>query len=367
MVKRLLLLGVVLLAIPLLIGTGVLVGKHSYSPATAVTTTQPIESRSVFPVNNDKDRRSLYPVSQNPKIGTLSVGGGHELYYEESGNENGQPALFLHGGPAAGTSSTQRGFFDPAQYRIVLFDQRGAGKSKPAGEIANNTTADLVADIELLRRHLKVKQWVIYGGSWGSTLALAYAEAHPEAVKAMVLRGIFLARRAEIEWSVKKDRVGLILTDSYERFENHIPKEERGDLLAAYHRRIMGTNTTERDRAIHEWDRFEDAADRLVPKLRAEDDPITEADINRVRILVHYLKNGCFLEEGHLLKDIGKIRHIPAVIIHGRYDLTCPFESAWALHQAWPEADFRIVPDAGHSWREPGIIHETILATDRFR
>lgn len=310
----------------------------------------------------------LYP-AQEPRTGTLLVGDGHELYYEESGNPDGQPALFLHGGPGSGTRPAQRGFFDPAKYRIVLFDQRGAGKSKPAGETENNTTPDLVADVELLRLRLGVKQWVIYGGSWGSTLALAYAEAHPKRVKAMVLRGIFLGRRKEIDWAYKKGGIDWLLPDAFERFECFIPAAERGDLLCAYYGRVVDEDAGERERAVREWGRFEEAQDRLVPAPPVEDEPVTPEAINRVRIQTHYFTNNCFLEEGQLLRDVDEIRHIPVVIIQGRYDLSCPFASAWDLHRALrrPEADFRVVPDAGHSWREPGIIRETIRATDRFR
>jgi proline iminopeptidase len=311
--------------------------------------------------------RPLYPELEAYRTGWLSVSGGHELYYEESGNPDGQPALFLHGGPGSGTAPVHRRFFDPAAYRIVLLDQRGAGKSRPAGRLGDNTTQDLVADIEALRLHLGVKQWVLYGGSWGSTLALAYAEAHPTRVKALVLRGIFLGGRDEIEWAYKKGGVDRIIPEAYDRFARLIPEAERGDLLRAYHHRITGEDAAERERAVREWDRFEEAADRLVPKLPADDEPVTQAAIDRACITSHYMLNRVFLAENQLLTNIGVIRNIPAVIIQGRYDLTCPFTTAWELKKAWPGADFRVVPDAGHSWREPGITDETIRATDRFR
>jgi proline iminopeptidase len=312
------------------------------------------------------EQRLLYPPIQPYHSGYLKVSDGHSLYYEESGNPRGTPALYLHGGPGTGCKPAQRRFFDPARYRIVLFDQRGAGKSLPAGSIEHNTTRELINDIEALRHALHVKRWVIYGGSWGSTLALAYAEMYPERVAAMVLRGIFLGRPPEMDWSYRPGGVARQFPDAYGRFRDHIPPAERGDLLAAYHRRITGTDPRARSEAVRCWNEFEECTDMLVRKSR-EQAPLTIGDIGRAVIEVHYLQNQAFLTPNQLLQNIERIRRIPAVIIQGRYDMICPLETAWALHLAWPEADFRIVPDAGHSWKEPGTISQTILATDRFR
>ena len=311
-------------------------------------------------------RRTLYPAIEPNRTGMLDVGDGHELYYEESGNPRGKPAVFLHGGPGGGTTAKMRQFFDPAAYRIVLFDQRGAGRSRPHAHLEANTTWHLVDDIERLRKHLGVERWQVFGGSWGSTLALAYAEAHPERVTELVLRGIFMLRRKEIEWFYQRG-VSELFPDLWQDFLAPIPEKERGDLLHAYHRRLTGDDPRLRLRAAKAWSVWEGSTSTLLP--RPEVRKTFEEDhmaLSMARIESHYFVNGGFMEEGQLLRDIGRIRHIPAVIVQGRYDVVCPPVTAWELSCAWPEADLRIVPDAGHAAFEPGNVHELVSATDRF-
>ena len=278
----------------------------------------------------------LYPPLEPFRSGRLKVSPVHELYFEESGNPAGKPVVFLHGGPGGGTTPKQRRFFDPLRYRIVLFDQRGCGQSIPHASLDANTTWDLVADLETLRAHLGIERWLVFGGSWGSTLALAYAERHPGRVTELVLRGIFLTRKREIDWFYQEG-ASLVYPDAWERFVAPIPERERGDLVRAYHVRLTG----------------EDAAVRLATAF--------------ARIECHYFVNGAFLEvEDQLLRDVDRIRHIEAVIVQGRYDVVCPLDSAWALHRAWPEADFVITPDSGHSAFDPPNSRALVAATDRF-
>lgn len=310
--------------------------------------------------------RGLYPEIAPYHTDYLRVSGGHEIYFEESGNPKGLPALALHGGPGTGSNPKYRRFFDPARYRIILFDQRGCGKSRPAGSIQGNTTRDLIDDMEALRGKLGIASWLIYGGSWGSTLALAYAEAHPDRVRALILRGIFLARPAELDWTFRPGGVDRIFPDAFQEFRAYIPKAEQGDLLQAYYARIFDSRRKVAAEAVKHWDELESVTEFLLPP-KPETGEITDADINRARIESYYMIKGCFLGPDQLLKNLGAIRQIPAIIIQGRYDMTCPLRNAWDLHRAWPEAEFRVVPDASHSWREPGILNETILATDRFR
>ncbi len=311
-------------------------------------------------------RRTLYPAIEPHRSGMLDVGDGHELYYEESGNPGGKPVVFLHGGPGGGTAPKMRQFFNPAAYRIVLFDQRGCGRSRPHASLEANTTWDLVDDIERLRRHLGIERWQVFGGSWGSTLALAYAETHPERVTEIVLRGIFLLRRKEIEWFYQRG-VSEIFPDYWQDFLAPIPENERGDLLQAYHRRLTGDDGRLRLQAAKAWSVWEGSTSTLLPRPEvrqtfAEDDMA----LSMARIESHYFVNGGFMEEGQLLRDIDRIRHIPGVIVQGRYDVVCPPVSAWELSRAWPEADLRLVPDAGHAAFEPGNVHELVCATDRF-
>jgi proline iminopeptidase len=315
-----------------------------------------------------QDRRSLYPEIEPFDSGMLKVSGLHTLYYEQSGNPHGKPVVFLHGGPGGGTNPKCRRFFDPAAYRIVLFDQRGCGKSTPHAELTDNTTWDLVADIERLREHLAIDRWQVFGGSWGSTLALAYAQSHPDKVTELVLRGIFMLRRQELEWFYQQGCSG-VYPDAWEAYLAAIPEVERGDLMSAYHRRLTSSDAATRTAAARAWSVWEAATSYLQQDPNfiassAED----EYALAFARIECHYFVNGGFLEhDDQLLRNVERIRHIPAVIVQGRYDVVCPMRSAWDLHRAWPQADLRIVQDAGHSAFEPGNIHALIEATDRFR
>ncbi|MDM7913666.1 MAG: prolyl aminopeptidase [Candidatus Eisenbacteria bacterium] len=309
----------------------------------------------------------LYPEIEPYHTERLAVSQLHEIYYEESGNPAGKPVVFLHGGPGGGSEPKQRRFFDPRRYRIVNFDQRGCGKSTPHAELAENTTWDLVDDVEKLREHLGIEKWQVFGGSWGSTLALAYAEAHPDRVAEIVLRGIFLLRRKELEWFYQGGASELF-PDAWEPYWNHIPEAERGDMMAAYYRRLTSEDPDVRLSAAKAWSTWEAATSKLLP------DPSLvshfsgdEFALAFARIEAHYFVHGGFLEhEDQLLRDVGRIRHIPAVIVQGRYDVVCPMESAWALHRAWPEADLIISPDAGHSAFEPANSRALVAATDRF-
>lgn len=309
----------------------------------------------------------LYPPLEPLHTGRLAVPGGHDLYYEECGNPEGKPAVVLHGGPGAGCDAAQRRFFHPERYRIVLFDQRGSGRSTPHAGIEANTTHDLVADIERLRAHLGIEAWLVFGGSWGSTLALAYAETHPARVTELVLRGIFLLRRREIEWFYQQG-ASAIFPDAWEEYEAHIPPAERGDLVGAYHARLTHADERVRRAAAKAWSAWEGATSRLVPGPGSMGHFEEEAFALAVaRIEAHYFVNrGFFAEDGQLLRDVPRIRHIPGVIVQGRYDVVCPMDSAWALHRAWPEADFVISPDAGHSALEPANSRALVAATDRF-
>ncbi len=314
------------------------------------------------------ERRTLYPQIEPYDNGTLAVSPLHTLYYEQCGNPHGKPVLFLHGGPGAGCNANSRRFFDPAHYRIVLFDQRGSGRSTPNAELRENTTWDLVADIERLRGHLHIERWQVFGGSWGSTLALAYAQTYPQRVTELVLRGIFLLRRWELEWFYQKG-CDAIFPDAWETYVQHIPPDERGDLIGAYHRLLTGPDATVRMAAAKAWSIWEGATSYL----RQNPDYIasTGADefaLTFARIECHYFVNGGFFErDDQLLSNAQKLKDIPAVIVQGRYDVVCPIRSAWDLHRAWPQADLRIVPDAGHSAFESGNVHELIEATDRLR
>lgn len=312
--------------------------------------------------------RTLYPPIEPHEDGKLAVSALHTLHYELCGNPRGTPVIFLHGGPGGGTTPEHRRFFDPAAYRIVLFDQRGAGRSTPHAELRENTTWDLVADMERLRTHLGIDRWVVFGGSWGSTLALAYAETHPDRVRALVLRGIFLCRAWEIQWFYQEG-ASAIFPDRWEEYLAPIPEAERGDLLRAYHRRLTGDDEAVRLAAARAWSAWEGSTLRLHPdpKLIAEFDEPYRA-LALARIECHYFVNRIFLEaDDWLLAHVGAIRRIPGVIVQGRYDVVCPTTSAWDLHRAWPEAELHIVPDAGHHAMEPGIVDALVGATDRFR
>ncbi|SFS05391.1 proline iminopeptidase [Dyella sp. OK004] len=315
-----------------------------------------------------QDRRTLYPEIAPFDSGMLKVSDLHTLYYEQSGNPNGKPVVFLHGGPGGGTNPKYRRFFDPKVYRIVLFDQRGCGKSTPHAELIDNTTWHLVSDIERLREHLGIDRWQVFGGSWGSTLALAYAQTHPDKVTELVLRGIFMLRRWELEWFYQKG-CDALYPDAWETYLSVIPEAERGDLMSAYYRRLTSSDAKVRVAAARAWSVWEGATSYLYP----DPDHIASSGEDEfalafARIECHYFVHGGFFEhDDQLLRNVERIRKIPGVIVQGRYDVVCPMRSAWDLHRAWPEADLRIVPDAGHSALEPGITAELVEATDRFR
>jgi len=315
------------------------------------------------------ERRGLYPPIEPFRTGFLRVSSVHEIYFEESGNPDGKPAVFLHGGPGGGTDPKMRTFFDPKVYRIVLFDQRGCGRSRPHANLVDNTTWHLVEDMEKLREHLGIKRWLVFGGSWGSTLALAYAETHPDQVTELVLRGIFLLRKWEIDWFYQRpDGAGALYPDLWEKYVATIPEAERSDMVRAYYRRLTSDDPRIMRQAAKTWSIWEGATSFLrlnpdyVAKFQEDDYAAAFA-----RIECHYfINNGFFETHNQLIEQVNRIRKIPAVIVQGRYDVVCPVKSAWDLHCAWPEADLRIVPDAGHSAFEPGNIHELISATDRF-
>jgi proline iminopeptidase len=310
----------------------------------------------------------IYPPIEPYRTGMLQVSDLHEVYWEESGSQEGTPAVFVHGGPGGGTSPDQRRFFDPSAYRIVLFDQRGCGKSTPHASLDENTTWDLVADMERIREHLGIDRWVVFGGSWGSTLALAYAQAHPDRVRAIVLRGIFLLRPKELRWYYQEG-ASFVYPDAWESFVAPISEDERDDLMAAYHRRLTGEDRSARIAAAKAWSVWEGSTSWLLPSPEHastfEEDEFAEAF---ARIENHYFVNGGFFDHpDQLLDGVDRIRHIPAVIVQGRYDMPCPVTTAWELHKRWPEADFHIVPDAGHAAMEPGTRSLLVEATDRFR
>lgn len=288
------------------------------------------------------------------------------MYWEQSGNPSGVPVVFLHGGPGAGSTPAHRRFFDPHHYRIVIFDQRGAGRSTPHGELVDNTTPHLVADIEKLRRHLRIDSWLVFGGSWGSTLALAYAEAHPARCRALILRGVFLCRKIEIDWFL----YGLrhVFPEAWRAFAGFLPEHERGDLLESYHRRLTHPDPAVHMPAARAWSTYEGACSTLLPSPEtvsafAED----RMALGLARIEAHYFRHNGFFDENQLLRDAGRLAGIPATIVQGRYDMVCPILSADDLARAWPEATYVIVPDAGHSAMEPGIRAALVAAMERYK
>ena len=307
----------------------------------------------------------LFPPVEPYRRGRMKVSALHTLYFEECGNPAGRPLVFLHGGPGGGCEPAQRRYFDPRKWRIILFDQRGCGRSRPHAELRENTTWDLVADIEQLRVHLGIEQWLVFGGSWGSTLALAYAQSHPARVRALVLRGIFLLRAAEVAWFYQGG-ASAIFPDAWEAYLHAIPKRERGDLLSAYYKRLTSCDAQVRRNAARAWSVWEASTSKLVS------DPALVKKFGRgrfaeafARIEAHYFVNrGFFEHDDQLLRNIRRIRHIPGVIVQGRYDVVCPMRSAWDLARAWPEAELIVVPDAGHSMSETGIRAALIGATD---
>lgn len=310
---------------------------------------------------------SLYPEIEPHASGLLRVDDLHEIYWEVSGNPDGKPVVFLHGGPGGGTEPKHRRFFDPKRYRIVLLDQRGCGKSRPHASLQNNTTWHLVDDIEKLREHLDIERWQVFGGSWGSTLALAYAQTHPDRVTELVLRGIFTFSQDEMDWFYR-DGTRMLFPDAYADFLAAIPPEEQDDIIAAYHRRLTSDDPKVRAEAARAWSLWECRVATLMPDpdlvRHCEETSFTLAF---ARIECHYFVNAGFLEhETQLLEGIDAMRHIPGVIVHGRYDVICPPRNAWRLHEAWPESTLKFVDDAGHSANEPGILRALVEATDSF-
>jgi proline iminopeptidase len=311
--------------------------------------------------------RDFYPEIEAYNCGHLSVSELHQIYFEEAGNPQGKPVVFVHGGPGGGIDASMRRFFDPKVWRIVLFDQRGCGQSKPFSELKYNTTWDLVADMEKLRLHLNISQWTVFGGSWGSTLALTYAITHPEKVKELILRGIFLLRKKEIDWFYQEG-ASFIFPDVWAKYLEPIPEDERTDLVKAYYKRLTSDDKSIRTIAAKAWSMWEGSTSKLFldPGFveRFSGDEFADAF---ARIECHYFINhGFFSEDGWILKNINKIRHIPAWIVQGRYDVVCPATSAYELHELWPESNLHIIPDAGHSASEPGIRSKLIEATDFF-
>ncbi|HAZ43470.1 MAG TPA: prolyl aminopeptidase [Cyanobacteria bacterium UBA11369] len=311
--------------------------------------------------------RELYPPREPYNSGYLKVSDLHTIHFEESGNPQGKPIVLLHGGPGGGCPPFYRQYFDPEKWRLIMFDQRGCGQSKPHAELQENTTWDLVNDIEKLREHLSIEQWVVFGGSWGSTLSLAYSQTHPDRCKGLILRGIFMLRQKEIRWFYQEG-ASYIFPDAWEEYVKPIPINERDDMLTAYYKRLTSPDAQIRLEAARAWSIWEASTSRLFPdfdlKQRFGTDVFAEAF---ARIECHYFINKGFLEpEDQLLLNVDRIRHIPAVIVQGRYDVVCPMMSAWELHRAWEEAEFIVVPDAGHSMSEPGIRSGLIEATDKF-
>jgi proline iminopeptidase len=311
--------------------------------------------------------RELYPPIEPYRTGHLRVSPLHEIYFEECGNPRGKPAVFVHGGPGAGADARSRRFFDPRRYRIVVFDQRGCGRSRPHASLVVNTTWHLVADMDRLREHLDIDRWLVFGGSWGSTLALAYPQKHPRRVTELVLRGIFMLRKWEIDWFYQSGASALF-PDRWEEYLAPIPRRERGDLVKAFHKRLTSRSRSTQLAAARAWSIWEAATSFL----RIDDAQVAhwgedQFAIQVARIECHYFVNKGFLRrEDQLLRDVRRIRHIPGVIVQGRYDVVCPMQTAWELHRAWPEAEFNVIADAGHSALEPGNTDALVRATDRF-
>lgn len=309
--------------------------------------------------------RELYPPIEPFKSGMLNTGDGHQIYWELSGNPQGRPAVFLHGGPGSGCSPDHRRLFDPERYCVLLFDQRGCGRSRPHASLDNNTTWHLVADIERLRVLLGVEQWLVFGGSWGSTLALAYAQTHTERVSGLIVRGIFTLRREELRWYYQEG-ASWLFPDLWEGFVAPIPEAERGDLITAYRKRLVGDDRAEQLACARAWSLWEGQTIRLLPDAsNTAKHSIDAFSLAFARIENHYFVHGGWMEEGQLLRDAGKLAGIPGVIVQGRYDACTPAHTAWALHKAWPQAEFHMVDDAGHAFNEPGILSRLLEATDR--
>lgn len=311
--------------------------------------------------------KEMYPELKPYNTGFLKVSDLHNIYFEEAGNPNGKPVVFLHGGPGGGITDSMRRYFDPKKWRIVLFDQRGCGKSTPFAELKENTTWDLVADTEKIRNHLKIEKWSVFGGSWGSTLALAYSIVHPSVCTELFLRGIFLLRKKEIDWFYQEG-CSRIYPDAWESYVKPIPENERHDFVQAFYKRLTSPDANVRKEAAHAWSVWEGSTSKLIPDSdfasRFGEDDFADAF---ARIECHYFTNkGFFTEDNWLINNVDKIRHIPTVIVQGRYDVVCPADSAWALHRAFPEAELHLIADAGHSLSEKGITSKLIEYTDKW-
>ncbi|WP_416397691.1 prolyl aminopeptidase [Allohahella sp. A8] len=310
--------------------------------------------------------RTPYPPIEPYETGMMDVGDGHSIYYERCGRRGGKPAVFLHGGPGGGCNAEHRRLFDPEHYDVLLFDQRGCGRSTPHAELEANTTWHLVDDIERLRKLAGAEQWLVFGGSWGSTLALAYAEKHPERVSELILRGIYTLTQPELDWYYQFGASELF-PDKWARFQAPVPESERGDMIAAYRRILTGDDRDAQLEAAKAWTIWEGETITLLP-----DEGMTSAfsdgrfALAFARIENHYFSHGAWLEDNQLMRDLHKLRNIPAVLVHGRYDMPCPARYAYAMHEAWPEADFHLIEGAGHAYSEPGILDQLIRATDRF-
>jgi len=329
---------------------------------------QHLQNLKILSPSDQQNLRQFYPSIEPYEKGFLKVSNVHTLYFEQAGNPQGKPVIFLHGGPGGGLAAYYRQYFDPKAYRIVLFDQRGSGNSTPFACLEENTTWDLVADIERIREHLRIDRWVVFGGSWGSTLALAYAEKHKERVKALILRGVFLLRPTELLWFYQEG-ASWIFPDAWDKFLEPIPEVERGHLMSAYHRRLTGDNEEEKLKAARAWSTWEMSTSRLFtdPELVAKGDDDKFA-LAFARIECHYFVNGGFFRSPtQLLDDAKVLNDIPGTIVQGRYDLVCPAKSAFDLHKAWPKSELIVIPDAGHSAKEPGIVSALTAATDKYR
>lgn len=310
--------------------------------------------------------RSLYPEIEPFETGFLDTGDGHKVYWERVGTKGAKPAVFLHGGPGGGFSPKHRRLFDPALYDVILFDQRGCGRSTPFASLENNTTWHLVADIERLREMIGAEKWLVFGGSWGSTLALAYAQTHTERVSELVVRGIYMLTKAELDWYYQFG-VSEMFPEKWEGFIAPIPEDERGDMIAAYRKRLVGQDREEQLRCAKAWSIWEGETITLLPEPETSGaflDP--DYALAFARIENHYFTHAGWLEEGQLLRDSGRLADIPGTIVHGRYDMPCPMRYAWLLHKAWPKADFHIIEGAGHAYSEPGILDRLIRATDMY-
>lgn len=328
---------------------------HSYD--------RPLAQAAADPGYRRTPRLDLFPEIKPYSSGFLTLGHGHQMYWEQSGNPDGVPVVVLHGGPGAGSAPILRRFFDPDHYRIILFDQRGAGRSSPHGSVTNNTLADLLADMETLRAHLRVDRWHLFGGSWGSTLALSYAAKHPEQCLSMILRGIFLLEEEEIDWWLYGIRA--LFPEAWEQFAHFIPDDERLNLLDAYYKRLTGNDKKLALDAAIRWGLYESACSSLIPNYETITTDEQKAHVLAMaRIECHYFRNERIAPEHSLIKSVDRFRAIPSVIIHGRYDAVCPVATAYRLHQAWPEADYIVVPDGGHSALDPAIRSRLIEATE---